>query len=441
MEKTYYNLVEIAMQIWGALFCLVCMLVLVRQKAISKKRNYFLAILLGVNAMVLALDSIGRIFKEEIIKDDVMFGFIKLAYFIVFFLGYLMPPLFIKYLEGVLELRDIKPSKIYFKLTIVLLNIGMIFLIMTQFNGFYYYFDNDNVYHRTENFTISMVIGILGIVVCAVMILTHVCDFGKNDAKALLIYIILPAITLGIQVFYKGISLLNIATTVCLILLFAAHYLEMAELVTRQHEELLKRDRKEAIIKYNMLQAQIKPHFLFNALGSIYLVCEDDNAKELLHDFTQYLRANIDIINKSNSLRNVPFKEEMKSVEAYLKIEKLRFGDRLNINICLNDTEFMVPPLCISTIVENAVRHGICKKDEGGTISLMSDIVDGYNQVTIKDDGVGFDVDMLDGISEEHIGVTNTKMRIESIAGGVFDIKSEIGIGTTVVIKLPIHQD
>lgn len=126
---------------------------------------------------------------------------------------------------------------------------------------------------------------------------------------------------------------------------------------------------KEAQIQ--LMMSRIQPHFIFNSLNAIrFLVkAEPDTAYEMVYDFSKYLRGNFDSLTEDG---RIPFSKEMEHVKYYLNIEVKRFAGKIKVNFDLKETNFMVPVLCVLSLVENAVRHGLCKQPEGGTIKVAS---------------------------------------------------------------------
>ena len=178
--------------------------------------------------------------------------------------------------------------------------------------------------------------------------------------------------------------------------------------------------------------SQINPHFVYNTLSTIAAMCDTSpkQAKYLTIDFSQYLRRNI---NTLNGEAIIPFEQEMEHVECYLKIEKARFRERLNVIYSIGCKEFSVPPLTIQPIVENAVKHGITKKAEGGTIKICTYEENENYIIEIIDDGVGFDTET----AEFHVGIANVRSRIAARCRGELTVKSTIGVGTRVRIEIP----
>ena len=113
----------------------------------------------------------------------------------------------------------------------------------------------------------------------------------------------------------------------------------------------------------------------------------------------------------------------------------MRFGNRLKVQYDIQVSTFEIPCLSIQPIVENAVKHGVLQKMDGGTVSLKTYEDDEFYYVEIEDNGVGFDINKIDFGANEHIGLKNIKYRIEKMGNGVMSIISEVDRGTKVVVK------
>lgn len=186
-----------------------------------------------------------------------------------------------------------------------------------------------------------------------------------------------------------------------------------------------------------VMVSQIRPHFMYNALSSIAILCKLDpaTAYEATVTFSKYLRGNMDSLKQT---KPVPFERELEHLKQYLYIEKLRFADKLNIEYDIQATDFKVPMLSIQPIVENAVKHGVGMKREGGTVTIASKETETGYEIIISDDGVGFDINAPkkdDGRS--HIGMENTRKRLRDMCHAEIIITSQPGEGTTARIIIP----
>ncbi|MFJ6210414.1 ATP-binding protein [Lysinibacillus sp. NPDC092081] len=191
------------------------------------------------------------------------------------------------------------------------------------------------------------------------------------------------------------------------------------------------------------LQAQIQPHFLFNTLNTIASLStiDTDRMIDLMHHFGEYLHASFDVRNLQ---RVVPLKDELELVRSYLYINQQRFGDLLNIEWDVDDNiNIEIPPISLQTLVENAIRHGVLKQEEGGKVCIrIKDFTD-HVAVSVIDDGVGIDPSILDELqSGSHspntgVGLRNTDLRLKRIYGQRLQITSALNEGTTVTFHIP----
>lgn len=190
------------------------------------------------------------------------------------------------------------------------------------------------------------------------------------------------------------------------------------------------------------LQAQIKPHFIYNAINTIASFCYTDSEKaaELLANFSKYLRLTFDIDNR---LTMIPLKREIEMIQAYAEIEKARFGELISLvyDIApeLMDTE--IQPLCIQPLVENAIKHGLCKKNGGGIVYVSAKEKNGAFVIEVRDTGIGMSVEKVELLknteyNNEGVGFSNVSRRIRGWRNAQLAIQSTEGEGTIVTITV-----
>ena len=198
-------------------------------------------------------------------------------------------------------------------------------------------------------------------------------------------------------------------------------------------KQALKLELQESRI--SIMLSQMKPHFIFNTLNTIYHLCEIDPeiARSTINSFSKYLRDNIDNLNRSEMIR---FEKEMSFVKAYLDIEKVRFDDELQITFDTEVTNFNLPVLTVQPIVENAVKHGTSKKEGISSLCISTRETDTFYEIKICDTGVGFDANQTYD-EHKHIGISNVRQRLKNLCDGTLTIESVIGEGTTATIKIP----
>jgi two-component system, sensor histidine kinase ChiS len=200
--------------------------------------------------------------------------------------------------------------------------------------------------------------------------------------------------------------------------------------------------REQLRLEAAWLQAQIQPHFIFNALNAVTALSDInlDKMRNLLDEFSNFLRNKFEFQNMD---RLVPIEEELSLVRSYLYIEKVRFEERLQVIWETDDCgDIKVPFLTIQPLVENAIRHGIMKRNRGGTILIRISVYETHAEITVEDDGDGIDEVQLQRILERKadsrsgVGLINTDLRLKRHFGTGLHITSTLGTGTKVTFHV-----
>lgn len=211
-----------------------------------------------------------------------------------------------------------------------------------------------------------------------------------------------------------------------------AKELELQRSRLEAEKNMVEEELKESRI--SIMLSQIQPHFIYNTLGTIERMCLKDPEKafELVRNFSLYLRGNF---SELDSVTPIRFAEELKHVEYYVNIEKVRFPD-MNIEYDVESTEFVLPALSVQPLVENAIKHGLMRLETGGTIVIRSYETPMHFCVEVKDDGVGFDTSLpID--KKKHMGLRNIRGRLKAMVNGELIIESKVDVGTKAVIRIP----
>ena len=203
-------------------------------------------------------------------------------------------------------------------------------------------------------------------------------------------------------------------------------------------EEGLKRQLAEAQLK--MMQAQVEPHFLFNTLASVDYLIETDPARAstMQKNLIQYLRAALPQMREGSTTLG----KELALVRSYLEILKVRMEDRLQFAITvpqgLMSAQF--PPMVLQSLVENAIKHALEPKPEGGSITVTADIANGSLRVTVADTGLGFGAAGQPGTG---VGLANVRERLAALYSGraKFTIEANSPSGTIATIEVPYEAD
>ncbi|WP_268042385.1 ATP-binding protein [Clostridium aestuarii] len=207
-------------------------------------------------------------------------------------------------------------------------------------------------------------------------------------------------------------------------------------------QEVCATERKIYQAEIAALQAQIQPHFLYNTLNTITALCRTNpmKAAEILEELSNYLQGKF----RFNSMALIPLEQELELVKSYLAIEQVRFGKRLHSVFCI-ETDFnpLILPLILQPLVENAVKHGVYPKREGGTVQISIKEDEEGIIIIVADDGVGMTSKKLESLLNDKnmqkvgIGLQNTNKRLQKNYGHGLDIQSSLNKGTTITIKIP----
>ena len=229
-----------------------------------------------------------------------------------------------------------------------------------------------------------------------------------------------------VQMFFDAYALLDISYVIAALVMFSFILFDQ---VKREMSYLREISNQRASI----MVLRMRPHYIYNTLMSIYSLCNIDpqRARQVTMDFTNYLRKNFDAVASDST---IPFSAELEHTRAYLAVEQAQYEEQLVVEYDTPFTFFRLPPLTLQPLVENAVKHGMNPDDGPLHISVSTRHTDSGTEITVKDDGMGFDAS---GESESHTTLANIRQRLEMMSGGTMQITSGEGKGTVVTVKIP----
>jgi hypothetical protein len=281
-----------------------------------------------------------------------------------------------------------------------------------------------------------------------VLCLCLVKEFISNEKKERWLYIAmsLPLAAFAVDVIgtWQGWWQGSLISQYIFIVLFAVAMIMVLKLIpqsinaaTKARElelEKITLNAQLAESRISTMMSQIRPHFIYNTLGSIEQLCKMDPPKagDLVHNFAKYLRGNF---GELDNPKPILMSQEMEHVHHYISIENVRFPD-MTFTFEMNSEDFCIPALTVQPIVENAIKHGLMKLPQGGTIRVVSYESNTDYCVSVVDDGVGFDTSVLLD-DRKHVGLRNIRERLKVMVNGVLEIESTVGVGTRVLIKIP----
>ena len=269
----------------------------------------------------------------------------------------------------------------------------------------------------------------------------------KKEKKCRMELILYPCINTAILIDMAGVGYHKYYSgiwfkTVFVIMLFVFLFYGVKQIVKNQQAALKNKKLKEELeqSRITVMLSQIQPHFLYNSLTSVMDLCDSNprQAKAAIADFADYLRGNLSSLKTENL---ISFETELAHIQKYLKLEKLRFQDELEVVYDIQSKDFMLPTLSVQPLVENAVKHGVGQKIGGGTIAIHTSETENDYVIRITDDGIGFVEDDYADDGSTHVGIENTKKRLGMMMNARLEMESKKGEGTTATILIPKRRE
>lgn len=335
--------------------------------------------------------------------------------------------------EYIRERRKI--SYRYACLITALCGVTLFLWLISAFNGMYIYYDESGLDQTGPCYLLSQLFDIILPAMTMLLAFQNHDVLGWKATWILVLYGAIPVLSIPVQIVW-AVTPVFLATTVSLVLVYTLIHVEQARHSAEMEKELVQKELALAESNNALVLSQIQPHFLYNALTSIYRLCDvkPEAAKEAVSNFSQYLRGNLDSIKQT---KMISFADELKHLQAYLSLEKIRYDDDLEIRYDIQVSEFFIPPLTVQPLVENAVNHGISDMPEGGCVTISTREKEDAYEIRVSDNGAGFDPAAPFPDERTHIGIANVRSRLDSMCRGTLDIISAPGEGTMAVITIP----
>lgn len=336
--------------------------------------------------------------------------------------------------------------------------------VSSLWTGFLFTFDSRHYYQEGPGFGYAVLLFLFAILLSWLGVHEERKTLNPDRRLVLSLYVILPILFMIQQkICFVRMQTPNIGlgmAVLCQSIVWGIHrrqvIIEQQEELIRQQELLIRQEQELARMEIRSAVSQMRPHFVFNVLNTIYVLIDQDpeTAKTAVSSFSDYLRGLISVMETQH---RIPFAQELEYIQKYLELEQIRYGeDELKVVYDLQVMGFPVPPLSVQPLVENAVKHGVGKKPGGGTILIRTEAVDGKIRLTIHDDGVGFDPETV--LKEERgekaeentaekterptgIGLRNARQRFRLVMNADFQVESAPGQGTTVTVTIPLPEE
>lgn len=254
-------------------------------------------------------------------------------------------------------------------------------------------------------------------IVCSVLLIFNFYELKnskkESGAEKVEFILLLSALLIDMTGAGNGLYYFGIYFKLTFLVVMMLYMIRGVKYVLIEHQAAVKNEELQEELENSriaVMLSQIQPHFLYNVIGTIRGLCRVDSeqAWRALGDFSNYLRGNMSALSNDSLIH---FTSELRHIEAYLRLEKMRMGDELEIVYDINEKDFFIPQLIVQPIVENAVKHGLFEKEGGGTLILRSRRQEDKIIIEVIDDGIGFDINKPLEQDEHHIHVGLSNVR------------------------------
>ena len=442
--------IQVIIEIWNSVFLLIMIFSLVRggrQQEISSQTDkyegtftreillFFIAVFF-YNAFDIVIGMImGKPSRFFVVLNYAM----VIGYFVV---GAFQTLLFLQVIKKYVAEKNVNAVLKKITSIIQLLHIpALVLLAVSPLTHWLFYVDEHTFYHRGPLYPVWYYTTMLAFLFIFAVLLMYRTKMDRFILKVLLTASILPIIAFIMNYTYQEISFNNVAVSVSVLLIYVFYENHRTSVaVSRERElnrvqnELLESELRVEQANNDMLLAQIQPHFVSNSMMAIRSQCLDyPEIYESITNFSVYLRSHFEVLGSSNKM--ISFEQEMENIEAYLALEKQNYGDRLQVMYNIECDDFMLPPLSVQPLVENAVRHGVGTCEKGGSVLIASRRDQGKIIIEITDDGSGSSNITQQQSKRRGIGIDNARARLKLIVDGELEIITNEH-GTTARITL-----
>ena len=339
---------------------------------------------------------------------------------------FLSTPVFIPTLFLLHSCGEKLKSSLLFKAVIVLQIIYIFFSVSAQFKGAVYYVTQDNQFVRGPLWALSLVPLILIMILNIAGVIRRRKKLSKKYYIGLLVYLLPMTAAIIIHMCISVELYIVFGMALLVLIMFGLILSDNMDQFMRQQREITNQ-------RASVMVLQMRPHFIYNTMVTIYYLCKQDADKtqQVTKDFTDYLRKNFTAIASENT---IPFTEELRHTQAYLAVEKAQHEDNLFMEFDTPHTRFRVPPLTLQPLVENAVKHGLNIEGDPLHIYVKTRLTKNGSEIIVENDGPGFNP--ADD-NKPHIALNNIRQRLEMMCKGTLKITPRDGGGTVVTVFIP----
>ena len=321
--------------------------------------------------------------------------------------------------------ESVKSSKL-FHTVILLWFICFFALSIGQFTNWFYVVTPNNEFIRTSLLPLPMLPLVLGMVVNIAGLIRRRKKLSTRYLVAFLIYLLPLTGFIIVHAFIDIAPFLFSGVGICAFSM--CYFIVSDQIIHNFHQQ-----REIANQRASVMVLQMRPHFIYNTMMSIYYLCKQDadKAQQVTLDFTTYLRKNFTAVASEEA---VPFKYELEHTKAYLAVEQAQHEDMLCVDYDTPHIDFKVPPLTLQPLVENAVKHSLDPNGEALHIYVKTRLTDSGNEIIVENNGLDYQPSTD---NEPHTALANIQQRLNMMCKGTLKITPREGGGTVVKVTIP----
>jgi len=303
---------------------------------------------------------------------------------------------------------------------------GFILLSMSLFTPWVYYVTSKKELFRGPLYSVLVAFYLMIMVLNLSRVFRKKEELSGGYYFAFLAGMLPITVSLFVLFFVFDFTVFGIALAICALSMYGI-------ILSDQVRQYMRLQRDIAHQRAGVMVLQMRPHFIYNTMMSIYYLCKQDPdlAQQVTLDFTTYLRKNFTAIASEDP---IPFSEELTHTHAYLSVEQAQFEDSLFVDYDTPYIDFRVPPLTLQPIVENAVKHGMDQDSEPLHIIIRTRRTESGNEIIVENNGADF---KPADDKEPHIALDNIRQRLEVMCNGSMMIMPREGGGTVVKVIIP----
>ncbi len=347
---------------------------------VERWERRYLCLLFTLLATFIAFDIVEQVAQYFLGPDFAWLARVGVFFELLFSVATM--PTFTAYLVRCAD-EDLRVSPL-FRCAIALYAAFVVVVVAAQFTDAVYYFSLEEKCVLPGPFYPALIIPPIALMVLNLIGLARKwARLTHRQRAALAICTIAPLACVFVQAALFGVSVLVVGSSVSAIAMLGVVLADQMDAHVRQREAAAQQ-------RAQVMALQMRPHFIYNVMTSIYYLCEQDpaRAQQVTLDFTNYLRANFDAVVEEDS---VPFAKELAHTRAYLAVEQARLEDALVVDIDCPHTAFRLPPLTLQPLVENAVKHGGDPELPPLQVRIATYEEPGFSVITVEDTGPGYE--------------------------------------------------